>query len=383
MSILNFKDMDGKPEIICFSHLRWDFVYQRPQHLMTRFSGVTKVYFFEEYMEDDIDDPYLEIRSPITNLLIITPHIKHGAAKESIYYQKKLLDELILIHNISNFVCWYYTPMSFAFSRHLSPALVVYDCMDELSAFKDAPKMLKENEKELMERTDLVFTGGQSLYKAKLRRHFNVHCFPSSIDQKHFSRARNPLKEPEDQKDIPYPRLGFFGVLDERLDISLLKELSASMPAWHFILIGPVVKINPESLPVASNIHYLGMKSYNVLPEYISSWNVALVLFALNKSTRFISPTKTPEYLAAGKPVVSTPILDIVNSYGKEKLIHIAGDTKTFIAAVQQAMKQHDDDAWIQCVDRHLSKTSWDRTWESMMGLISQALIEENTRINC
>src|SRR5882757_3923869 len=324
-NLLNLNDLKLKPDLICFSHLRWDFVFQRPQHLMTRFSKHLRVFFIEECIEENVSISFLEIRNPLPRLWIATPHITLGLPADEVrLLQQELMEGLILQQGIQYIICWYYTPMALCISQQLQPLLTVYDCMDELAAFKMPPAGLKEAEAELFKLANIVFTGGKSLYDTKCLQHQRVYAFPSGIDFQHFSTARIPQRDPDDQHDIPYPRLGFFGVLDERLDIPLLKGLAMSKPDWHFILIGPVVKIDPASLPVAPNIHYLGMRSYNSLPDYISNWDVALLLFARNESTRFISPTKTPEYLAAGKPVVSTPIKDVVTTYGDRGLVYIA-----------------------------------------------------------
>lgn len=375
---LTFKDLRRKPDIICFSHLRWNFVFQRPQHLMSRFSKYARVFIIEECIKDAVQEPYLELNNPVSDLWVATPHLKEEMTAEDAYAcQKELIDQLFRERSIDNFISWYYTPMSLYFSAHLQPLLVIYDCMDELSAFRFAPVELREKETELLQYADIVFTGGHSLYEAKHGLHSNIHCFSSSVDVAHFAKARTSIPEPEDQKHIPYPRFGFFGVLDERLDTQLLRTLADMKPQWHFILIGPTAKIEPASLPQAHNIHYLGMKSYEALPNYISYWSVAVLLFALNESTRFISPTKTPEYLAAGKPVISTPIQDVVHSYGDTGLAHIAGDAESFIAAGEKILGQQPDKNWQVAVEKYLSQTSWERTWESMANLICRELIRK------
>ncbi|HSK63402.1 MAG TPA: glycosyltransferase, partial [Pyrinomonadaceae bacterium] len=221
----------------------------------------------------------------------------------------------------------------------------------------------------------LVFTGGQSLYEAKRNQHASVFAFPSSIDREHFMQARAPLTDPADQQDIPHPRLGFFGVVDERFDVDLLAEASRLRPDWHFVIIGPVVKIDPEILPKRENIHYLGNKSYQDLPAYIAGWDVALLLFAQNESTRFISPTKTPEYLAAGKPVVSTPIQDVVCPYGQMGLVRIANDAPELIAAAEDLLAaEANRKSWLATVDEFLGQMSWDETWARMSKLIDDVV---------
>jgi UDP-galactopyranose mutase len=306
-------------------------------------------------------------------LHVAVPHLPHGSSPgDTDGGLRILLDQLIDEHQIRDHVSWYYTPMMLGWSRHLTPTAVVYDCMDELSAFKNAPRELIDNEEELMTLADHVFTGGRSLYEAKRERHESVHCFPSSIDVEHFSKARNVDEDPEDQKAIPHPRIGFFGVIDERSDLVLLEKIAEMRPDWHFVMIGPVVKIDDADLPRAGNIHYLGGKNYNELPEYVGGWDVAMMPFALNESTRFISPTKTPEYLAAGLPVVSTPVRDVVRPYGEEGLVQIASTPEEFVEAIENAMGE-DADERDRRVGEFLADMSWDKTYRLMAELLDKA----------
>jgi UDP-galactopyranose mutase len=266
--------------------------------------------------------------------------------------------------------------MMLPFMDALDPSAIVYDCMDELSMFKGAPPELLERESRLYDRADLVFTGGQSLYEAKRSRHPAVYAFPSSIDVGHFEQALSITDEPADQKDIPHPRIGFCGVIDERTDIELLGKIAELRPDWHFVMVGPVVKIDESDLPRRENIYYLGGKNYNDLPAYIGGWDVAMMPFALNDSTRFISPTKTPEYLAAGRPVVSTAIRDVVRPYGEKGLVHIASSAEGFVNAIETAMKEDVDSRRAKAAE-HLSTMSWDKTQKAMSDLIDK-VIEEN-----
>ncbi len=275
---------------------------------------------------------------------------------------------------IHSYVLWYYTPMALAFTDHLRPLATIYDCMDELSAFTAAPPALAQHEANLFARADLVFTGGQSLYDAKRHQHPQVYLFPSSVDQAHFARAREPRADPADQAPLPHPRLGFYGVLDERLDRDLVAAIADARPDWSLVLIGPVVKIDPASLPRRANIHYLGPKDYADRPAYLAGWDVALIPFAHNAVTRFISPTKTPEYLAAGVPVVSTAIRDVVSPYGEHGLVQIADTAADVVAAVERALVE--DRARLTArVDAFLDNMSWDRTWRRM-GRLIDALVD-------
>jgi glycosyltransferase involved in cell wall biosynthesis len=291
-----------------------------------------------------------------------------------LYQQKEMVNKLIVLMEVRRFFSWYYTPMALPFTDHLEPEMVVYDCMDELSAFKFAPPALKENERLLMQKADVVFTGGYSIYEAKKDKHPNIYPFPSSIDKEHFGSARNIKSDPADQAAIPHPRFGFFGVLDERFDIDLIRSVAAAKPEWQFVFIGPVVKIDPADLPRFDNIHYLGGKNYKELPLYLAGWDIAIVPFAMNESTRFISPTKTPEYLAAGKPVISTPIRDVVSPYGENKLVSIASNAEEFIKHGESILKKKNRKQWLAEVDGFLAGNSWDRTWSMMAKHIENKL---------
>ena len=366
----------NKPDLICFSHLRWDFVYQRPQHLLKRSARDRRVFFVEEPVFDN-GSMRLDVSQRETNLFVVVPHLPQGLCSEvaKLAVLHDMVQKLLVENNIQQYVTWYYTPMALDFTRHLHPLAVIYDCMDELSAFKGAPECLKHRERELFKVADLVFTGGQSLYEAKRDQHRSVFAFPSSIDREHFMQARTEIEEPEDQKNIPHPRLGFFGVVDERFDVELLDQISRNRPDYQFVIIGPVVKIDPAILPQRENIHYLGGKSYQDLPAYLAGWDVALLLFAQNESTRFISPTKTPEYLAAGKPVVSTPIQDVVSPYGQMGLVRIANDAQEFTAAIDDLLQSEANrNRWLETVDGFLATMSWDETWARMSRLIDEAV---------
>jgi UDP-galactopyranose mutase len=365
------------PDVLCFSHLRWNFVFQRPQHLLTRCARESaRVYFVEEPIIDPGGTPRLEL-SASHGVRVAVPHLPGGLTEqETIAALRRLVDGLIADEHIGEFVAWYYTPMALPFSDHLAPSAIVYDCMDELSGFKGAPPALRQQEAALMRRADLVLTGGQSLYEAKRNQHHNIHPFPSSVDVSHFAAARRATADPVDQAGIGRPRLGFFGVIDERMDIALLDAVAAARPDWQLVLVGPVVKIDPATLPRRTNIHYLGSKTYDELPRYLAGWDVALLPFAINEATRFISPTKTPEYLAAGKPVVSTPIRDVVRPYGQQGLVRIAADAPAFVAACEAALAE-DATARIRQADAFLRQTSWDGTWRRIRLLVDRLLEPE------
>ena len=366
--------------LICFSHLRWDFVFQRPQHLMTRFARTRRVIFWEEpVLAEPGEEAHLwtqvDERSGVTRVVARLPWGLDGRGIDETL--RSLLDGYLAQEQVRRPVLWYYTPMMLGFSRHVPAASVVYDCMDELANFKDAPAELMGLERELFSKADLVFTGGYSLYEAKRSQHASVHPFPSSVDREHFGQARTlaNVDEPGDQADLPHPRLGFYGVIDERLDLEMLAAIADARPDWSLVMVGPVLKIDEADLPQRPNIRYVGGKSYAELPRYLSGWDVALMPFAINEATRFISPTKTPEYLSGGVPVVSTPIKDVIRHYGELEAVQVADTAEAFIQGCEKALALRGaGDAWLKPVDAVLADISWDKTFARMDGLIKDAV---------
>ncbi len=371
----------GLAPLICLSHLRWDFVFQRPQHLMTRFAQRRPVVYFEEPVRGT-QAIGLEVRiCPASGVRVATPQVPDGIDGPCLAaVQRQLLDELIADLGIEAPVLWFYTPMMLPVARHLEASAVVYDCMDELANFHFAPPELLGLEDELLDRADVVFTGGYSLYEAKRERHPRVHAFPSSVDREHFAQARSPGTEPSDQTALGQPRFGYFGVIDERLDLSLISQLADARPDWSIVMVGPVVKISPEDLPRRANIHWLGGRSYDALPAYLRGWDVALMPFAMNEATRFISPTKTPEYLSAGRPVVSTPVRDVVRQYGDVEGVVIA-EAEGFVPACEAALSlARQPHTWLPQVDDLLGQMSWDQTFLRMNRLIEVSMRPERRR---
>ena len=356
--------------ILCFSHLRWNFVYQRPQHLLTQASKKYKIYYIEEPIYTDKEDHLGSYDSD--NVTVLTPFLTEGIQESSDSAIEKLLKEKTESLDLKNFISWYYTPMALNFTEFLKPSLVVFDCMDELSAFAGAPPEIIENEKRLIEKADIIFTGGRSLYESKKDRHENVYLFPSSIDAEHYKKAR---KKPDLSKKV---KIGYFGVIDERMDLKLLDQISFLKPEWNFEMVGPIVKIDPATLPQRKNIIYTGQKSYEELPEIIRNWNAAIIPFARNESTEFISPTKVLEYLAAEKPVVSTSIRDVVFPYGVNNIVSIADEPHEFVNAIEHLLKNTDVQEWKHKVEKLLMKTSWQKTWEEMDTIMWSKLQKRN-----
>jgi UDP-galactopyranose mutase len=345
---------------------------------MSRFAKDRRVFYIEEPIRESRDVPGMRLQvCEKTGVSVATPLLPEadgeaGATDTRIVAQ--LIGKLFREQKIREHIAWYYTPMALNYTKALRPKAAIYDCMDELSLFRHAPPELTQNEQKLFALCDLVFTGGVSLFEAKRKQHERVFAFPSSVDCAHFAQARNRADMAEDQKNLGRPRLGYAGVIDERIDLDLIRDLADARPEWQIVMIGPVVKIDPANLPRRANIHWLGMKDYAGLPAYLAGWDVALMPFAMNESTRYISPTKTPEYLAAGLPVVSTPVRDVERQYGELGLVHIESDAEGFCQAAERAMTYGMSLKWRERADAYLSTLSWDRTWQEMNQLIEDAL---------
>ena len=358
------------PTMVVFCHLRWDFVYQRPQQLLSRLAEYYRILVVEEPFYHE-GQSFLKTYSPCPNITVIQPHtpVHAGGFHDD---QFAVIETLLadILPKDEKPVVWFYTPMALPLLRAVNPSLVVYDCMDELSAFKNAPAQLLQRESDLLKTADIVFTGGPSLYQAKRERHANAHCFSSSVDIAHFSKALARSHAHPSQAALPQPRLGFYGVIDERFDTELLRAIADARPEWQLVMVGPVVKIDPASLPRNPNIHYMGQATYDELPAYLAAWQVCLMPFALNESTKFISPTKVLEYMAAELPIVSTNITDVSQPYGH--IVSIAHSAQQFIDACEEALaltpernaKMIDDMRGV------VQATSWDTTAERMFALM-------------
>jgi UDP-galactopyranose mutase len=375
--------------IVVFSHLRWNFVFQRPQHLLTRLAAHYRVLFIEEPLRDE-GAARLEAAEGAAGVTVLrprTPLASTGFADDQLALLAPLVVEHLTEHRVADYLVWFYTPMALPLLERLDPLAVVYDCMDELSAFAGAPPELRAREAELMRRADLVLTGGPSLYDAKRGLHPNVLCLPSSVDAAHFSlegrRDRDDAQAERAralQGDIAAPRLGYFGVIDERMDLDLVRRLADADAGWNVVMVGPIVKIDPQSVPRRPNLHWLGQQPYELLPRLIEGWSVGLLPFALNESTRFISPTKTLEYMAAGKPAVSTAIRDVETLYGD--VVRIARTPDDFVAACREALAETATERRdrLLAMQASVARSSWDRTAETIHAAIEAAIAPEVRR---
>lgn len=367
----------ARKTLLCLSHLRWGFVWQRPQQVMSRLASDYDVWFFEEPVFDEQADPHLDVKTVTPGVTVLVPVLPLDLGEQRIIsLQRQLLDNWLAQHPGAQWLLWYFTPMGLRFTRHLSGLKVIFDCMHELSARRYAHASLAELERQLLERADLVLTAGRGLRDARRDQHENLHWVPDGVDRAHFSRdrlsaAHEADHEPDDQRYLAHPRLGFFGVLDERLDTGLLRELAMRRPAWQIVLIGPVVNINPDTLPRRPNLHYLGPRAYQTLPAYLWGWDVALIPFVVSEATRLINPPQVLEYLAGGCPVVSTPLVELLDRYPGSEVVRFAATRQTFIEAVGMALNFTRRPEQLKALtDDALQGLSWDSTCAQIKALI-------------
>lgn len=366
--------------MVVHCHLRWDGVWQRPQQLLSRMAKRRRIAFIEEPIFVENEAPRLAVREE-GGITVVQPHVppqEEWLPRISTRNQQIIRDLVAPFLQEQGFtggIRWHYAPMATYMRDLTDDHLVIYDCMDELSAFKGAPKELVDCERELMQEAALMFTGGLSMWLNKKQHHSNCHRFDSGVDVEHFQQATRPETEiPADARNLPHPIIGYYGVIDERMDYDAIRALSAAFPEGTILLIGPVTKVDPAELPKASNIVYLGQRGYADLPRYLKAFDVALVPFADNPATKFLSPTKTLEYFAGGKPVVSSPVKDVVENYSD--IVRLAYSPEEYVAAVKAALTEDNSERIRRGLEKAQEKT-WDAIVEQMETLMEQAMHHE------
>jgi UDP-galactopyranose mutase len=370
----------ARPLLVAFSHLRWQALRQRPQHLMSRLARWWSVVFVEEPVPSS--STWIASRQVEPGVEVLVPHTTAApgaVGDEQVRDLRRLLQPRLTRQPID--VCWFFTPMAWPLVDGIDSACVVYDCMDELAAHAGAPRRaLRQRERGLLHHADLVLASGPALFDARRRSHPHAYCVPNSVDAAHFAPAS---LVPDSscafaaralQDGIAGPRLGYFGVIDDRVDLVLLDRLAAARPDWSLVMVGPVARIEPARLPRRPNIHWLGAQPYEVLPYLLASWDLALLPFARNEATRRVSPTKTLEYLAGEKPVVSTAIADVIGLHGHAIEV-VQGGARDFVAICERVLGEE-----ARARDRRLQITlatvcmqSWDHSAQSVRELVLAA----------
>jgi UDP-galactopyranose mutase len=369
-------------DLVVHSHLRWDGVFQRPHHIISRLARHHRVAFIEEpiFLEPGADRSSirLETRVEPPNITVVQPFLPPqeeflpAVSPENKRLNRELVEEWLQRAGFQDVVRWHYAPMAIYLAGACPERGVVYDCMDELSAFKGAPPELIERERELMRQADVVFTGGRSMFENKRAYHPNIYRFDSGVDVTHFQKATLPeTLVPDDADELPHPIIGYYGVIDERMDLQAIRLMAERERGWQLLLIGPVTKIDESELPQAPNIHYTGQRSYEDLPGYLKAFDVCLIPFADNEATRYLSPTKTLEYFAGTKPVVSSPVQDVVDHYSD--LVRIARTPEEWVTQVRAALREDNRERLRKGLERAREHT-WDSIVAQMSDLVDQAV---------
>lgn len=361
--------------LICLAHTNWDHVWQRPQHLMSRFASRCRVVYIDPPQTVGAHEKaHLQERPGDNGVRVLRPILPARQGDTNIQVLSQFMAS-VLAECGPNIILWIYSPIAtmFAALAKSQTKLTVYDCMDDYASFQTgfAPSEMRSQERLLLSLVDLVFTGGHSMYEARKQRHPRVYCFPSGVEITHYQQVYDPMIEvPPEMADLAHPRLGYFGVLDERIDWALIQAVAEQRPTWQWVLIGPEDPTIPGQLPRAANIHYLGQQPYPKLPAYLKGFDIATMPFVLSEATRSTSPTKTLEYLAGGKPVISTSVPDVVAFYNE--IVYIADGVHAWLESVDEIASA--TPAQLQSrLDRAqpiLEQSSWDsiaaRMWELM-----------------
>ena len=370
-------------DLVVASHLRWSFVWQRPQQLLSRLAKRHRILFVEEpvYASDNAPTLSAHISEVMPNITVLVPQVRAEECGDTPLWLWPCRNEItrqardaIRQLEFHTRALWLYTPTPDFMVEAVSPDMLVYDVMDELANFAFAPPQLKANEKRLLGQSAVVFTGGASMYESKKHLNPNTHLFASGVDGKHYASACHPdTTTPDWMRDIPAgPRATYIGVIDERLDYELIAQIAASRPDVQFLMCGPFAKVDPNQLPKAPNLHYPGQQQYADLPRILKGTDICLMPFAMNEATKFISPTKTLEYMATHRPIISTPIVDVVRFYSD--IVYLAETREQFIAQIDAALNESPEDRARKHKreEKILAEQAWDAIADNMETLMQK-----------
>jgi glycosyltransferase involved in cell wall biosynthesis len=368
--------------ILVHSHLRWDWVWQRPQQFLSRLSQRHPVLFVEEPLATPgLKSATAELRDVpgLPNLTVLRtefpPELLLDREAVDAEQHRLVTSKLAgpLGRTFRRPVQWFYDPMAVVpFAGQMNERAVVYDCMDQLSQFRGAPAELIKRERALLAVADVVFAGGPKIHGAKRLLNKNCHSYGCGVDVQNFGKARLPETAilPELEK-LPRPTLGYFGVVDERMDYELLGMMADAHPEWSIAIVGPWTKVDPAAFPQRSNLHWLGGRDYEQLPGFVKGLDVCLMPFARNEATEFINPTKALEYMATGRPIVSTAIEDVILQFSE--VVDVAHSRAEFISACERALAKPN----VGAIERGLElagRNSWEAIVERLKGHIEDVL---------
>jgi glycosyltransferase involved in cell wall biosynthesis len=366
--------------IIVHSHLGWDWVWQRPQQFHSRLSQRHRILFVEgPVAREGLTAAQVTLREvpDYPNIVVVQMEMPAERWNDGAWVDKerrRLVESVLsgpLGADFQDPVQWFYDPMAVtAFAGHLNERAIVYDCMDQLSKFRGAPAELVRRERELLAIANVVFAGGPKIWKDKVTHNANCYSFGCGVDVEHFGHAADPATVvPADIAKLPRPVYGYIGVVDERIDYDLLATLAEKNAGGSVVMIGPWTKVDPSTFPRRENLHWLGQRDYGQLPAYAKGFDVCLMPFALNEATEFINPTKALEYMAAGRPIVSTAIEDVVLQF--EDVVKVARTPEDFAARCARAALLPN----VVALRRGL-KLAQANTWESIVSQLEAHVVD-------
>ena len=354
---------------------------------MRRLARDRQVFFVEEPRVTK-GEPFTVVRRVEPNLHVVSLRVPaHLSARALENAQRRCVASLT--PKDEHPLLWIYSPAASRAARDLEPSLVVYDCVADHASRAGATATMKENERSLLASADLVLTAGTALFEAKRAHNVSTYPLPSSVDVAHFARARSPRNEDRagllsGLRAIPGPRVGFLGSIDDRVDLDLVDRLAEARPGLHIVLCGALSGVTRWTLPDRPNVHYVGAQDYDDLPEHVASWDAAIFPFRGDVATRRSEPSGLLACLAAGKPIVSTP-LDELGPYVAQDLVTVAHPAQ-FAAAVDAALRQARSPAVMngrrRAREQLLARTSWDRTCSAMFRLVDEAAMARKVRGN-
>lgn len=354
-------------DLLVLAHSRWDLDHHRGHNIFSRYAQKRRVFYFEEPSFGQTEIPRLHIRDTFENVMVVTPHLPNPIKSNQIdSILRELIDELIFEEEIINFTLWLQTPRAFRYARDIDATTIIYECMEDYDNINNFSENLFQVEKELMENSDIIFVVSEALYQKKKFQHHNIHVFPNSADYFHFIQSRDFILDPYDQIHIPHPRIGFYGIIDQSIDLKLIDEIAQIREDLNFVFIGPLKDTKFSQLPTRKNIYYLEQKDYNLIPLYVAEWDCGLLPFCINEVTQYSSPHQTAELLMAGKPIVATHIPDISIRFGKKSLAKMASNAEDFSEKIDKAILESKEQKWKELIDNELKNETWDQVFKKM-----------------
>jgi hypothetical protein len=376
--------MPALPVLMVFSHMAWNPGQGRTPQLMAALAGRWQILFVEapRHAAGAARLESRAIRAGLTVLTLTTPAPAAGFHDDAQAFGVTLLREELAGRRLKIDIAWLDTPMAWPLAQALGIACLAYDCLEGPPAsLQFDAALLHQRESALMRTAALMVAAGPSLFNAHRHRHANLHCVCSAVHAEHFSPASLELTSARArrghvlQSSLARPRLGYFGSIDERLDLDLLAALADRQPGWAFVMVGSVAGIAAERLPQRRNIHWLGEQDDALLPYLLAGWDLALMPYVVSEATRFLMPSQTLEYMAGYQPIVSTPVRDVQALYAPAVTI-AAPQAEAFSSACEEVLAESARARSARLIDmaRIVARHAWANTADFVHGLLDEVL---------